>query len=198
MIGLYLAGDSPLHRLRPGLKLAGLLVFTTVLVALRSVPAVSVGALVVALGYAVAGLGPAVLARQLWPLRWILLVLIPFQLWSIGWQATVVVVGTLVVAVAAAALLTLTTRVVALLDSITALLGPLRHVGIDPDRIGLAFALVVRSLPALLRLAGQSADARRARGAERSPRALLVPFVVRAVRYAQHTGDALAARGVDD
>lgn len=198
MTGLYLPGDSVLHRARPGLKLVALLVFTSLLVGFRSMPVVAVGAALVGLGYLAAGFGLGVMARQVWPLRWVLLVLVPFQLWSVGWRGTVVVVGTLLISIAGAALLTLTTRVSDLLDTITHLLGPLRRLGVDPDRVALAFALVIRSIPALLVLARDASDARLARGAERSPRALLVPFVVRTVRYAQGTGDALAARGYDD
>ena len=37
-----------------------------------------------------------------------------------------------------------------------------------------------------------------ARGLERNPRALTVPVVIRAVAYAQQTGDALAARGIGE
>ena len=198
MIGLYRRGHSPLHRMPAWVKLLGLAVFTTALMEGRSPAAVAIGALVVAAGYLVAGWGPRVLASQLWPLRWILVLLIPFQWWTGGWQLVVVAVGTLVVAIAAAALVTLTTRVSALLTVFVTLLRPLRAVGVDPERAGLALALTVRAVPVLATLAREAAQARSARGLERSPRALLVPFVVRSVRHAQRTGDALAARGVDD
>ena len=59
-------------------------------------------------------------------------------------------------------------------------------------------ALAVRSVPVLARLAGEVGQARRARGAERSVRALAVPLVLRTVRHADRLGEALAARGVDD
>lgn len=197
-VGLYLAGDSVVHRLAPGVKLLALTGFAVVLVGFRSLPVVLGGAVLVSVGYLAAGFGLRVLGRQLWPLRWILLLLIPFQIWSVGWESAAVLVGTLVVGVAAAALVSLTTTVTALLDTVIRLATPLRRLGVDPQRLGLAFALVIRSVPALLEIAALSRDARRARGLERSPRAVLVPFVVRSVRYAQATGDALAARGLDD
>ncbi len=198
MIGLYRRGDSPLHRLPAWVKLLGLAVFTTALMMGRSPTAVLVGAVTAVAGYRVAGWGPRVLFSQLWPLRWILLLLIPFQWWTGGWQVVVVAVGTLVVAIAAASLVTLTTRVSDLLTVFVTLLQPLRAVGVDPERAGLALALTVRAVPVLATLAREAGQARSARGLERSPRALLVPFVVRSVRHAQRTGDALTARGVDD
>ncbi|MFV0460600.1 MAG: energy-coupling factor transporter transmembrane component T family protein [Actinomycetales bacterium] len=198
VVGLYRPGSSVLHRARPGVKLAALLVLTSALVLWRTPPMLAAGACVVVVGYLMAGFGPRVLASQVWPLRWILLVLIPFQVITAGWTGAVVIVGTLVVCVAGAALLTLTTPVARLIDTFTWLAGPARVVGLKPERFGLAAALVVRSIPALLDIVATVRDARRARGAQRSPRALLVPVVVRTVRYAHDTADALAARGLDE
>jgi biotin transport system permease protein len=196
LIGLYRSGDSLLHRCPAWVKLAGLAVFTTVLLMGRSPVVVAVAAVFVYVGYLVAGWGVRVLASQLWPLRWILLALIPFQWWTGGWWQVAVSVGTLLVAIAAAALVTVTTRVSDLLAVFVTVLRPLRAVGVDPERAGLA--LTVRAVPVLATLAREAAQARSARGLERSPRALLVPFVVRSVRHAQRTGDALVARGLDD
>jgi len=196
--GLYRPGTSVVHRAAPGAKLALLAVLTTALVVARSPLAVAGAAVVCLLGYAAAGWSPVVALRQVWPLRWLLLVLVPFQLWTAGWRAAVVVVGTLAVAVAAACLLTMTTRVGDLLDTLVRLLTPLRLVGVDPERAGLTLALAVRSVPVIGASAKEVADARRARGLERSVRALAVPLVVRTVRHAERTGDALAARGFDD
>jgi biotin transport system permease protein len=198
MIGLYRPGSSWLHRAPAGLKLAVLLVGTATLVALRSPSAVAVAAVLVLVGYGLAGLGPAILLAQLWPLRWFLVVLVPFQWWAGGWRAVVVVVGTMVVTVAAAGLVTLTTRVTAMLDVCVRVLGPARRLGVDPERVALVLALTVRAVPVLADTFAQARDARRARGLERSPRALLVPLVLRTLRHADRLGEALVARGVDD
>ena len=57
---------------------------------------------------------------------------------------------------------------------------------------------MLRSVPALLTTATEVRDAARARGLDRSPRALLVPTAVRTVARARATGEALAARGIGD
>lgn len=198
MTALYAAGTSWLHRAPAGGKLLGLAVATTALVLLRSPAAVAVAATGVTVLTASARLGWRLLARQLRPLLWVVAALVPFQLWTGGWEAAVVVVGTLVVAVAAAAVVTLTTRVSAMLAVFAALARPLRPLGVDPERVALALALTVRTVPVLAATAGEVRDARRARGLERSVRALVVPLVVRTVRHADRLGEALAARGVDD
>ena len=198
MIGLYRPGASPLHRAPAGLLLGLLLVATTALVLVRSPLAVLVGAVVVVLGYAVAAVPASVALAQVWPLRWFVVALVPLQWWTGGWRQVVVVVGTMGVSVAAAALVTLTTRVSDMLDVCVRVLGPLRRLGVDPDRVGLALALTVRAVPVLAGTFAEARDARRARGLDRSPRALLVPLVLRTVRHADRLGEALAARGVDD
>jgi biotin transport system permease protein len=198
VIGLYRPGTSLLHRAPAGLLLVLLLAGTTALVLARSPLAVLVAAVVTGAGYALAAVPASVALAQLWPLRWFALVLVPLQWWSGGWRQVAVVVGTMVVTVAAAALVTLTTRVSDMLDACVALLRPLRRTGIDPERVALTLALTVRAVPVLADTFAQARDARRARGLERSPRALLVPLVLRTLRHADRLGEALAARGVDD
>jgi biotin transport system permease protein len=69
---------------------------------------------------------------------------------------------------------------------------------VDPDRAGLVLALTIRCIPLMVEIVGAVSQARKARGAGFSLRALVVPSVVRALRRADAIGDALTARGVDD
>ncbi len=198
LTGTYRPGTSALHRAGAGRKLLGLLVFSTVLVAWRSPLTVLLCFAVLIAGYAAAGLGLRTLAAQVWSLRWIILVLLPFQWWTGGWRAAVAIAGTLVLAVAAAGLVSLTTRVSGVLEVTTRILQPARRIGIDPDRVALLLALTIRAVPVVAGTFHEVRDARRARGLERSTRALVTPLVVRTIRHADRVGDALAARGVDD
>jgi biotin transport system permease protein len=198
LTGCYQPGTSLLHRTGAGVKLLGLLVFSTCLVAWRSPVTVLVCLAVVVGLYGIGGFGVRTLASQVWPLRWIVLLLLPFQWWTAGWQAAVGIVGTLVVAVMGAGLISLTTRVTDLLDVITRVLQPARAVGVDPDRVALLLALTIRAVPVIAGTLQEARDARRARGLERSTRALVTPVVVRTIRHADRVGDALAARGIDD
>ena len=194
----YQPGTSALHRSGAGAKLLALLVFSTVLVAWRSPVTVLVGLVLVAGLYGVGGFGVRTLVEQAWPLRWFVLFLFPFQWWTAGWQVAVIVVGTLVVAVVGAALISLTTRVTDLLDVIARVLQPARAIGVDPDRVALLLALTIRAVPVIAATLHEARDARRARGLERSTRALVTPIVVRTIRHADRVGEALAARGIDD
>lgn len=196
MIGLYRAGTSPLHRCPAGVKLLGLFLFATALLVLRSVTAVAVGAVVTVVLYAVARFGPRILWEQVRPLRWFVVLLAPVQWWLLGPVGAFITVGTLVIAVAAAGVVTLTTRTEDLLDVIERALRPLPRV--DAERIALVLILAIRAIPVLSRFAGEVQEARRARGLERSVRAFAVPLVLRTIGHADRLGDALIARGIDD
>ena len=196
--GSYSPGTSVLHRWRAGWKLAGLGVLLIALVVAASVPAVGVGAAVAALGYAVAGVGWRVALGQVWPLRWFAVVLVAVQWWLSGPQTAAVTVGSLVVAVALAGLVTVTTRVSEMLDVFARLARPLARLGVDPDRVALVLALAVRAVPVVSGLAGEVREAHRARGLPLDPRTVAVPLVVRTLREADAVGEALAARGLDD
>ena len=197
-LGAYLPGTGPLHRLRPGAKLLGLFAFATLAIATGGV-AWTLGLLAVAILLAVvAGLR----GRALWrTTRGFLLIGIPlfaFQAWQHGWERGVTSVGDLLALILAASAVTASTAVDDMLDTVTWALGPLRPLGVDPERVALAFSLVIRAIPSILGIARETGDAARARGLERSPRARLVPMVVRSVSHAQLTGQALAARGIGE
>jgi biotin transport system permease protein len=196
--GLYLPGHSLVHRCPVGIKLLTLAAASIALLVWRGLLALGVAAVLVVLAYALAGVPWRVAWSQLRPLRWVVLLLGAAQIALSGWRLALTVVGALVVLVAAAALLTLTTRVSALIDTFSRMMRPLRPLGVDPERVGLLAALTVRTVPVIAGIRDEVVQARRARGLERSPRALLVPLVVRTVRHADHLGEALVARGVDD
>jgi biotin transport system permease protein len=197
-LALYTPGRSPVHRLPAGLKLSVLAAFGIALVWLRAPWQIALAAALVATGYAVSGLGIGVLGRQLRVLVWFLLALGVYHLWATGWERAVVVVGSILVLVLAAGLVTLTTRTTDLTATITRACRPLRRVGVDPARVGLVLALGIRAVPLVVSVATEVREAQRARGVVFAPRAYVVAVVVRSLRRAEQLGDALVARGLDD
>ena len=198
LTGAYQPGDSILHRAPAGLKLLLLALGMVVLAVFRSPWAVGAGAAVLIGLAAMARIGLRAMAAQLRPVLWFAVAVAALQVWLAGPRAAVVVTGALLLAVAAAGLVTLTTRAEQLLDVVVAAIRPLRPLHVDPERVALVLALAIRSVPVLAGLARDVQEARMARGATRSVRALAVPLVIRALRHADRLGEALAARGVDD
>jgi biotin transport system permease protein len=198
VIGLYQAGSSVLHRIPAGWKLLGMLLAIVAVVAATRPWQLGVAAGLVAVGFAIARIPLRVAWAQLWPMRWIILFVALFQVIFSGPERAIMVCGSLLISVSIAALVTLTTRVTEMLDVCQWLLRPLRRVGVDPDRVGLVLALTIRCIPLLVGIVRDVSDARKARGAGFSLRAMAAPAVVRALRSADAIGDALIARGVDD
>ncbi|MGH3458268.1 energy-coupling factor transporter transmembrane component T family protein [Aeromicrobium sp.] len=197
-LGIRVPGDTIWHRMPVGPKLTALVVVSVVVVALSG-PWPACVALGVALGIAAwAGVPARTVALGVRPLLVVLAILAAFQWWQRGWPTAVEVVATTLALVIAATTFTATTPMDALLDTIVRGLRPFRRFGVEPDKVALAFSLMITSIPAVFAIVGDTRDAARARGLERSPRATLSPAVIRVVAHAHATGDALAARGIGD
>lgn len=197
MIGRYSPGDSPLHRMRAGRKLAALAAAVIAVALLPSWPWLIGAAAVAALGFAVARIPLRTAVAQLAPVVVIVAVAGCLNWLFQGWEAAVMLALRVLVCVALAALVTLTTRVGDILDAVRAGLRPFGR-RVDADRVGLVLALTIRAVPLMHELVHAVMEARKARGAEGSLRAIAVPVVVRALQTADAMGEALAARGVDD
>lgn len=198
LLGSYRPGSTLLHRMPAGAKLLAMLGVGVLVVAVRG-PVSAVAFLVAAGGLVVwSGLGPR---AALGALRGILVVaalLAAYQTWQHGWARAVEAVGDLVGLVLLATVLTVTTPVDELLDTVTRALQPFRRLGVDPEQVALAFSLMIRAIPTTIGIADQTRDAAVARGLQRDPRARLTPVVIRVVAHARATGDALHARGIGD
>lgn len=198
VLGNYRPGTTVLHRMVPGAKLLGLACVAIVLVFFRSPPlALCALAVAVALTTWTAG-GIRAVAQVLRRIALIAILLGAWLTWQKGWERAVDSVGDLVALVLLASVLTATTAVDDMLDTITRALGPFRRLGVSPERVALVFSLTIRAIPTTLEIAGETRDAAVARGLQRSPRARLIPLVIRVVANARATGDALHARGVGD
>ena len=220
-LGEYIARPGPLHRVRPGAKLIGLFVFAILTMATGGPLATTICLLVAVAIAAIAGLrGP-----DFWRVaRRFALIAIPLLLftaasaafgreggwgphglelpsstaWVAGFARGYSVIGDLFALVLVASAVTASTAVEDMLDTITRAVAPLRRFGAKPERVALAFSLVIRAIPSILGIAQETAAAARARGLERNPRARVVPLVLRTVAHAQLTGEALAARGIGE
>ncbi|AOW92432.1 cobalt ABC transporter [Rhodococcus sp. WMMA185] len=198
-LGLYHPGNTALHRLGAGPKVVALVAGIVALTVLVREPWHLVPAALILVGaYAAARIPIRAAASQLRPLLWMLIVIGVFQVVFSGWVRAVIVCGTILLSVAAAALLSLTTRVTDMLDAITTAARPLRRLGVNPDRVALVLAMTIRCIPLMSGIVRRVEEARKSRGLGFSLRALAVPVVVSTLMTADAMGEALAARGVDD
>ncbi|VXB46688.1 energy-coupling factor transporter transmembrane protein EcfT [Aeromicrobium sp. 9AM] len=198
LVGNYRPGTTLLHRIPAGPKLG--------LLALFSLATVLVPGMWPALGFLAAAIGLAAWVRMplrstvraLRPLLLVIVLATAFQVWQRGWPTAIHVVAGLLAVVIAALVFTASTSIDSMLDAITRGLGPFRRIGVNPERVALAFSLMIRAIPGVLEIAHETRAAAKARGLERNPRALLTPMVIRTVAHAYETGAALQARGIAD
>lgn len=198
LLGVYVAGRTPWHRMATGWKYLVFLVLTIPAV-VSDDPRVIVASLAVTMALVASTRAPLRLA---WGLPMGLLVLLGVlaayhvvvgQPWL-----TIKVVGAMLVAIYASRIILLTTPMPVLVDTLVAATRPLHRIGVDPERFGLAVAVVLRSVPQVYASFAEVRDSARARGIDRNPILLVTPVVIMAIAFARSTGDALVARGLGD
>ena len=198
-LGVYVDTDSPVHGLPAIWKFPLLLVFIISGPLVARTPLVAVGLVVLVLVvYIIARIPARTAWNQWWPVLPVLLVLGVFQWWQRGLDLAVTTVAVIFSAVMAAMLLTLTTRLEALMDAVEKMLRPWARFGLPVETITLAISLTIRLIPLQLATVTDVLDARKARGAGFSVVAFGTPVLIRSIRRARNIGDALHARGAGD
>lgn len=195
MLTLTSPVETPLHRLRAGPKLAALAVFTFALFWTHSPALLGLALLLVTGFYLSAGRRFARhglrMLRPLWPF---VAVVALWHLWLDDLATGGVILLRMVTAVAAANLVTMTTRLSDMITVLERMARPLSPV-LPPRRLALALALVIRFIPVLSERAGQLSLAWRARSS-RPPRwRLFGPVALAALDDAETVAQALRARG---
>jgi biotin transport system permease protein len=197
MIGLYSPGTSLIHRAPTLLKLFLLSLCVVLIGSSPNAWIVGGAAAGVVLLFVMARVPVRAAVAQIAPILLILLVAVPIQGLLSGWTVAALMAGRLLVAVALAALFTMTTTVTAVLEAFQKLLRPFRRF-VDTDRVGLLVALTIRCIPLVSDIVREVLEARTARGTRGSLLSIAVPVVVRSLYAADALGEALIARGLDD
>ncbi|MDO5617770.1 energy-coupling factor transporter transmembrane component T family protein [Kocuria sp.] len=207
LFGTYRPRKNWLHRLPVGVKGLALL-FLAVSLALpwqRWIPALHepwvvplccVG-LLMALG-ATGGLGWASWWSTVRPALPIFVLLAGYHVLVGTPQRGSAVLLTVLAAMFATRILLETTPQAVLLDGLVRMISPLRVVGVNPERVGLAIQIMLRAIPYLLGVVHDVRQAGAARGLRLGPVRLATPAVISAVAHAQRTGEALVARGLEE
>jgi biotin transport system permease protein len=179
MIVLYRPGTSLLHRMPAGLKV---LVFAALALAI-ALTASSVWTL------PIAGLGTVYL--------YLLAVMLVTQVLFLPVFIAVTNTSRVLVVILLAALITLTTRIPALLDATDQALAPLRRFGVNAAGIGLLLALTITAIPVIGGFATEIREAQRARGVPVRLQTFVVPLLVMSLKHSDELADALTARGIE-
>jgi biotin transport system permease protein len=189
VISLYRPGDSLLHKTPVGWKFLGL---TLVLIAISIWGRTWFGSLAIAAGFlvlfALTGFGIRELLRQLWQIKFILIILVLPQLLFAGVERGTYNSVALVSGILLAGLVTLTTKtaeIVELIQRIT-----------RSRSFALLIALSINSIGIVLGLAKNISEAGKARGVRANPVRQIVTLFVVSLKFADDYAESLAARGI--
>ncbi len=192
-----LAPKTWLHRVPAGFKLAGLALFSLLLLPVddwRILAGVLAMALAIYAGFGRAGFARLSLLRPLVPL---LVIVGGVQALSGGWHAGAVVSLRLLAMLLLADLVSMTTTMSALMDVLAPLFNLLRPLGVNPRKMALAVALVLRFVPVLLTRWRAREEAWKARTHRRVPVRLVAVFLADILQLADRVAESLDARGFD-
>lgn len=192
---LYVAGQTPLHRLPAWLKLAALVAAGAGLFMLRD-PRWLALAFAAAVGLTRStGVTAAAVWRQTRGLLWVLLAVALFTGWFQGWLEALAVVLRVGAMVGLALAVTLSTRTSDLIAVCERALTPFERIGlVDAGKVALALALALRFVPEIWGNFQEIREAQAARGLGAHPVALIVPLIVLTLKRAQEVAEAIDAR----
>jgi biotin transport system permease protein len=196
-LALYIHKSSPLHRLAPSVKVAALIAAGIAVFLVGNPVWLMLVLAVVAMLYAVARVPLATAARQLRPFALLIGLIFIFHGMFTTWTLGLLVVLRFAVLVLLGMLVSFTTRVSDMIETIERGMAPLAVLGVNPEKVSLALSLALRFIPLLYAQVQEIREAQRVRGLERNFAAIAVPLLVRTLRMAGDLTDAIEARGFD-
>jgi biotin transport system permease protein len=194
MISLYISQKTWLHQVPAGTKLLALAAISIVVLPVDDVLFLALGGCVVAgiyLSMGRPGISRLIGLKAMLPL---ILGLGIFQGFVISWELAALSVTRLFLMIMLADLVTATTPMQEMMRVILPWLRPLRVIGVDPKKLSLAVALVIRFVPVLLAQWQAQSEAWSARSKKRSGFKLIAPFMNETLRRTDHVAEAIVSR----
>ena len=225
-LGQYLPGKSVVHRLDPRTKIL-LMLFYIVMIFLitdrgiRGLMLFAIPAALLAFMFLMARVPASYLISSLKPVRWLLVFMfvinvfftkgetVLFGFWKIvitkeALLQALFITLRLVLLIAGASMLTLTTSPIALTDGLEKLLSPLKRIHFPAHELAMMMTIALRFIPTLLEETDRIRKAQTARGADfetgglieraKSMIPILVPLFVSAFRRADELAMAMESR----
>lgn len=196
MLTLTSPVETPLHRIPAGIKLAAVCIFTIALFQLEDLRLIAgVTAAVLAVyplfgrRFARAGL------KLLKPLLPFIVIVAAWHWWLAELAAGTAIILRMIAAVALANLVTMTTRLSDIIDTLSRLIPRRGLFGLTPRIFGLSVALMIRFIPTAAEKAERIGLAWKARSARRPGFRVITPVTLSVLDDAAQVSDALKARG---
>lgn len=222
LLGRYIAGNSPLHRLDARAKLLILIVYLVSLFIVDAGISFLLLTLMFLIAVASSRINPGYILRGLVPVLWLIIVVALFHVFFSKGGDQLFVIGSitieknglvqagvtalrLLLLISAASLFTLTTPIMSAALAIEKLLKPLSYLRVPTAEIGLMLALALRFVPILLEESERLAMAQKARGRDikqgglivraKNLLALIIPILANTFKRADNIAIAMELRG---
>lgn len=197
MRSLHIDGDSMLHRMPAGLKLASLAVISLALFTINHPAVLAIAALVGLACHALLRISAVEIWRRMRPFVLIVVVVALFTGVFSGVTEGLVALFRLAALALFASLVTATTTTGDFIDVITRAAMPLERFGLlKASDVGLSIGLVIRFIPEILSRYEVIRDAHYARGLKPRPLSIIVPLIITTLRSADEIAAAIDARGI--
>ena len=196
MLTLIAPQKTIFHKISAGRKLLALCVVSTALFQIESLTVLACLTFAVIALYLSQGLSFAKFgARTLWPLWPFVLIIVLYHGITHDIAAGGEIILRMLIAVALANLVTMTTALNDMIDVLMGLLRPLNWIGISTKPVALTIALFIRFIPTLIERGITINAALRARSKGKSGWRIIVPLTLSVLNEAEHVANALRARG---
>ena len=224
IIGQYIPGKSPLHRLNPVVKIIFTVAYITVLFLINKPIPYFIFTLYTLTLVIISGINIKIILKGIRPMLWIFIFTavlnvfmtpgetiwsVPVFAWSLkitkeGVYAGAMITVRLLYLIIGTSLLTLTTSPLQLTDGIEKLLNPLRKIKVPASEIAMMMTIAIRFIPTLAEETDKIMKAQTARSADfqsgniikraKAMVPLLVPLFISAFRRADELATAMEAR----
>lgn len=224
IIGQYLSGTSPLHRMNPAVKIAFTLIYVVVLFSVNTLISYAAFAVYTLALIFISKVPVKMIIRGVRPMLWIFILTAVLNIFmtsgNIIWSFRIfkltiavtregLIMGTAMVIrllflVIGTSLLTLTTSPLQLTDGIEVLLKPLKKIKVPAHEIAMMMTIAIRFIPTLAEETDKIMKAQTARGADfetgniirraKAMTPLLIPLFVSAFRRADELATAMESR----
>lgn len=219
-LGQYYPGNSMVHRIDPRMKIILTTVYVVMLFIINHPVGLTVGLLVLVVGYGVSKIPPRLMLKGLKPVLPIILFTAVLNIFFVDgevlyriWMIKITKEGLLLAAVmavrilcliAGTSLLTYTTSPIVLTDGLERLMAPLKVIKLPVHELAMMMTIALRFIPTLIEETDKIMSAQKARGADMETGGLvkrakalipiLIPLFVSAFRRADELALAMECR----
>jgi biotin transport system permease protein len=195
MTGLHHYPPIWLHRVPTSFKLLALAVVSIMILQIGNLVLLSAALAAVTGFYFAHGVHYALRLRLVAPLWPVMLAIFAAQYFSGGFDTAIALVLRMVLMILLADIVTSSTPMQAMMDTLVVLMRPFRFASATPHKIAFCVALTIRFVPLLLDLWRQQSEAWRARTGRRPSWNLIAPYLSSVLRMADRLAESLDARG---